>query len=475
MMSATAQRTTSRMNVDWFSLIVLGLVISTLLLATMAVGVVPALAVTIPCFAIMPLLERQHRVASREMSFYLAAPVLISASQNIYLGLLSPSLSHEQIQTLLVFNFLLAALFCVGLMVQGGRPNVVRRQAMSIFILTAGWAIITYGLFGGGIQTALASLRNVLNPAMFAFFGAAMAPFVVPRRLMIYISLIALVVTAFGYYEVFINPHVWTSLHIAELWEKKGLPIDPSTGLPGNFHSSETIGSGAVQRMTSTFADPVNLGTFLFLGFMTSWYLRWWWLTLAIFAAIFLTVSKGAALGLLIFWVIKARNSRSSISFPVVVTAAVTIGLAFVAYSLTHSTGSLTAHVHGFTGGFEQLPGHPFGSGLGSVGVLANLANTTGPAGIAESGLGVIAAQLGIIGLGLFAWLCVVIHRGVSGLAGQRERILGFTLLYAIILNIAFNEVALSPNSSAGYFIILGILAAFGTTANARRTQPHRT
>src|ERR1700722_5661415 len=151
MMSATAQRTTSRMNVDWFSLIVLGLVISTLLLATTAVGVVPALAVTIPFFAIMPLLERQHRVASRDMSFYLAAPVLISASQNIYLGLLSPSLSHEQIQTLLVFNFLLAALFCVGLMVHGGRPNVVRRQTMSIFILTAGWAIITYGLFGGGI------------------------------------------------------------------------------------------------------------------------------------------------------------------------------------------------------------------------------------------------------------------------------------------------------------------------------------
>jgi hypothetical protein len=87
-MNVAAPRTTSRMSVDWFSLVVLGLVISTLLLATTAVGVVPALIVTIPFFSIMPLLERQHHVAVREMSFYLLVPVLISASQNIYLGLL---------------------------------------------------------------------------------------------------------------------------------------------------------------------------------------------------------------------------------------------------------------------------------------------------------------------------------------------------------------------------------------------------
>jgi hypothetical protein len=362
--------------------------------------------------------------------------------------------------------------FCIGLMIHGGRPNIVRIQTIWIFVLTAGWAVITFGLFGGEVQTALASLRNILNPAMFAFLGAALAPFVVLRRLMIYISLIALAVAAFGYYEIFVNPHVWASLHIAELWEKKGLPINTVTGLPGNFYSSETIGSGVLRRMTSTFADPVNLGTFLFLGFMTSWYLRWWWLRLVIVVAMFLTVSKGALIGLLVFWVIRSRNSRSAVSYPVVVAGAVVIGLAFVAYSLSNSTGSLTAHVHGLTGGFERLPGHPFGSGLGTSGVLANLASANGPTAVAESGLGVIAGQLGIIGLGLFTWLCVVIYRGISSLADQRERILGFTLLYAIILNIAFNEVALSPNSSAGYFVILGILAASGATTTYRSTPP---
>jgi hypothetical protein len=185
---------------------------------------------------------------------------------------------------------------------------------------------------------------------------------------------------------------------------------------------------------------------------------------------VLLTVSKGALLGVLVFWVVSSRHSRSAVSFPVVVSAAVAIGLAFVAYSLSHSTGSLVAHVHGFTAGFERLPSHPFGGGLGSTGVLADIANAE-KAGIAESGLGLIAAQLGIVGLGLFAWLCVVIHRGLSGLAGRRERVLGFTLLYAIVLNIAFNEVALSPNSSAGYFVILGLLAATGAMQRADRDR----
>jgi hypothetical protein len=482
-MNAAAPRPTSRMSVDWFSFVVLGLVISTMLLATTAVGAAPALAVTLPFLAVVPLLERQHRVAVREMSFYLAVPILISAGQNIYLGLLSPSLTHEEIQTLLIVNFLLAAMFCVGLAIYGGRPNIIRTQAGWILLLTAGWAIVSFGLFGGEVHTALASLRNVLNPAMFAFLGAAVVSFVVPRRLMIYISLIALAVAAFGYYEIFVDPHVWVHLNISDLWIKKGLLINSVTGLPPNFYSSESIGSGVVRRMASTFADPVNLGTFLFLGFMTSWYLRWRWLSLVIFVAVGLTVSKGALLGLLVFWVVSSRHSRSAVSFPLVVSAAVAIGLAFIAYSLSHSTGSLVAHVHGFTGGFERLPAHPLGNGLGSTGslakiatsglgatgVLAKIGSLEGQSVIAESGLGLIAAQLGIIGLGLFAWLCVVIHRGLSGLSGSRERVLGFTLLYAIVLNIAFNEVALSPNSSAGYFVILGLLAATGAMQRADR------
>jgi hypothetical protein len=99
--------------------------------------------------------------------------------------------------------------------------------------------------------------------------------------------------------------------------------------------------------------------------------------------------------------------------------------------------------------------------------VLANIGATKagGQVGVSESGLGLIVGQLGVVGLGLIAWLFLTIHRGLGGLTNSRDRVLGFTLLYAIILNIAFNEVALSPNSSAGYFVILGILAAMGSSA----------
>jgi hypothetical protein len=44
------------------------------------------------------------------------------------------------------------------------------------------------------------------------------------------------------------------------------------------------------------------------------------------------------------------------------------------------------------------------------------------------------------------------------------------TLLFSITLNITFNEVALSPNSSAGYFVLLAMLS--GDLNRLRRAPP---
>jgi hypothetical protein len=51
----------------------------------------------------------------------------------------------------------------------------------------------------------------------------------------------------------------------------------------------------------------------------------------------------------------------------------------------------------------------------------------------------------------------VVLKLLTSG-TGIRERIVAVTLFWSITLNITFNEVALSPNSAAGYFILLGLI-----------------
>lgn len=457
-------------SLDLWSLLVVVLTISLTIGLTEKIGPGPALGIAALFLTAMPFLEFNPTwaLATREMSFYLALPILISATQNVYLGIAAPSLSASNVQTLLILNVLLAGIYALLFGPLSGTTSKIRQQIGVVVLGTMAWAIVTYGLFGGDFQTALASLRNLLNPALFAYLGLVLAPFVVLRRLLIYIAWIAVVVIAFGFYEKFVDQSVWVSLHIADLWDAKGLPINPFTGLPGNFYSSESIGGHIVRRMTSTFADPVNLGTFLFLAFAVAWYLRWSLLSVLAITAMVFTVSKGALLGLLVFGVVRARHSKTAVlAFPLVVGASVFIGVALITYSLANSTQSLTAHVDGFTNAFQQLPGHPLGNGLGRVGVLANIqdaANGDSTGSIAESGLGLLVGQLGIVGLSLFAYLCWRLRSALVKLEGARERTLGLGLLYAIIVNIAFNEVALSPNSSAGYFMILGILAASSTT-----------
>lgn len=453
----------TRRSYDSFALLLLGLFVAVLLLGTLTFGVMPALVLSLPPFILLLALERP-REGVRELSFYLTIPVILSAAQNVYLGLLAPDLAKDQVQTLLIVNFLLAGVFCAVLTTSPG-TNAVRSRAGFVLVCTVGYAIVSFGMFGGSVQTALASMRNVVNPAMFFFIGVAAAPSVALNRLLTYIAWIAAIVVGFGFYEILIDPHVWTGLHVSELWAEKGLPINPVTEMPANFYSSESIGGTIVRRMTSTFADPVNLGTFLFFAFMAAWYLRWRVFVVVIVVAMALTVSKGALLGLLIFAVVRSRSV-------VTLIAAVVVGAAFIDYSLANSTQSLFAHVDGLTAAFRGLPSHPFGTGLGSVGVLANLQTQAGLNGITESGLGLIVGQLGVIGLGLFLWLCHAIWDSVKRIETRRERVLATTLLWAIMLNIAFNEVALSPNSSAAYFMTLGVLAAVGAShAAARRSD----
>ena len=77
-----------------------------------------------------------------------------------------------------------------------------------------------------------------------------------------------------------------------------------------------------------------------------------------------------------------------------------------------------------------------------------------------ESGFGSIIGQLGLVGVLLYSLFFTKIYRRLVQLAHPRFRVFGLSLLFSFILNVAFNEVALSPNSSALYFLGLGLLYA---------------
>jgi hypothetical protein len=206
-----------------------------------------------------------------------------------------------------------------------------------------------------------------------------------------------------------------------------------------------------------------------------AWFRRRKWLMLASVAAIFLAVSKGALLGLLVFAVIWSFYRADRGFFLIASAVSLLFGGGFVVYSWFHSTKSLFGHVLGFVSALRVLVSHPWGYGLGNIGTLAAQFSTTPRVqpGIRESGLGMVIGQLGVVGLLLYASLFRLILRRVA-LLPPRERVLGFSLFVGIVLNILFNEVALSPNSCAGHFLTLGMLCAPAVLWTNTRAEPGR-
>lgn len=116
------------------------------------------------------------------------------------------------------------------------------------------------------------------------------------------------------------------------------------------------------------------------------------------------------------------------------------------------------AHIGGFISSLKLLITNPAGLGIGNVGVLSglfssNLSNTD----VIETGIGVIIAELGWIGLICYTVFFVYLYKVPHKWNGNniKRKILYYTILFSFILNALFNEVALSPNSCALYFIEL--------------------
>ena len=79
---------------------------------------------------------------------------------------------------------------------------------------------------------------------------------------------------------------------------------------------------------------------------------------------------------------------------------------------------------------------------------------------VIETGIGVIIAQLGWVGLLCYIsfFLYLFYEPRKWKLVDMKASVMYYTLLFAFILNALFNEVALSPNSCALYFIELAYL-----------------
>lgn len=449
-------------GIDLFTFAIFSLFLTGILLSTVSFDAMGNLAFYLLFFGLCTsiLLLESYMVRRREFSLYLAIPVIISATQNLYLGIVAPYAGSTQIQLMVVTNFLFSIilLFFIFLKTPFRFNQAFYQRMIIISIVLIGYSIATIVMFNADITSAIASLRNIITPMLFLLIGLLACINVNLKRFLKYISYITIFVVMFGILERFFLNGFWFSVNLPDLWEKKGLPLNAFTGLPVNFFSSEMVNGKQLRRMVSSFADPVNLGTFLFFGFMAAWYLKKRTLVLAVLACIALAVSKGALLGLLVFCVIWSYHKLPKYAFVLVLMGTGLAGLAFIFYSMSNSTMSVFLHFSGFFAAFPELVHHPLGRGLGNIGVLAGLYSSGAKTEITESGLGMVIGQLGIVGLVLFIYFFWCLWKKSRVVEDKKEKILVQSLILSILLNIMFNEVALSPNSSAVYFMTIGIV-----------------
>ena len=408
-----------------------------------------------------------HRMAGHdaEISFFLIIPTIMSATQNVYLTTVADTLDNSRLHFAIILNFIFSmALYVV--LVARRKPTfepALRKLINSVtvalvFLVLYGAATVV--LFQPDLTAALASSRNIVAPFLFLLIGLHASTWAKGVVYLRYLVLLGFAAIIFGFIEANI-PHFWDSLNLRGLWEKKGISVQADSGLPKNFFASEQLVPGEfLRRMAGPFADPVNFGTFLFAVFMAAWYLKGLVSKILTVVAIVLAVSKGALLGLFVFFAVWTRYFASRVSYVIALLVLAAGAFSFYSFTLTSSTGSTTAHIDGFTAAFIEFPHHPLGRGLGSSGVLAGLFSegSESTSAITESGLGMVIGQLGIVGLTIYVVFFVLVSRYVLRIKNIRDRTLAAGLLGGFMLNAAFNEVALSPNSAAPYFIILGLV-----------------
>lgn len=394
-----------------------------------------------------------------QLEVFLFLPIIISAFQNVYIGFFADNLESMQIQVGIINNYILAIALFIYL--SFARPYVYVKDSFFKLLGVLVFFLITYMLIlslskGINVVSFISSVRNITSP--FLFFAVGYLSFYKIRlnKFLNCFIFLGFVIIAFGLLERFVFTDFWHLLNIESLWLKKGLNVN-FNGLPGNFYASEKINGEYVRRMVSLYADPVNFGTVIFLIFSISWYLKSKILMFFSFLSIFLIISKGALLGFFVFYLTLVFYKKSRIVFFINVFIIFLCGIGFLVFAYINNSMSVFVHIYGMFYAILELPKNIFGRGVGNIGVIASLFQSNLDSNITESGMGMIVGQLGLPGIFIYFLFIKNIFKGISFSLLKRDKIFCYTLLYAILLNIMFNEVALSPNSCAGYFIILGL------------------
>lgn len=305
------------------------------------------------------------------------------------------------------------------------------------------------------VSTRLAYLRSFLLPvAIFIAGRSAIGTKLKPAFRFIFVQVAAAAILGVIAY-VLNTSESWVELGGHYFHFKHG---GADNMLPGIW--STTFFGMRFLRFGGTLLDPIAFGYWSLGAVVAAFTLRRWLLGAFFCICIFLSLSKGALLGLVIillfgFWHLWRRNAplRLLVLFGALVVAALLPVLS------SEGKGSFWVHLEGAQYGLRSAVSSPLGKGLGMGGNWTGI--MTGTADLqtgAESGFGVIGYQLGIVGLlvaaSFFLWQIWV--RGASRGISATTASFSFGLVLALTVLLLLQENALSASAAFPLWWLIG-------------------
>lgn len=355
------------------------------------------------------------------------------------------------------------------------RKKINREMLFCIIsIMSLLMLLVLYG--SGKLMGQLTSFRQLYLPFLFYAFGQSTRinkdKFKDICR--VYLKLCFWTII-FGYIEMIMGAKLWTPLGLKYYAKVKGNEAFINGGLYKSFFTYDFFGI-KLRRMASFLVDPVILGQLLSFGFLISVFCKdiyknekeKTYMIVIISSGLILTWAKGGiviAIVAFCFLLGKVQNKKG-LSILLLATA----GFAFIifAYQSIQNELSGSAHINGLISGLKTFLKHPFGTGIGSAGNMADAYGGFGYQAVAgdESYIGSMLAQTGVIGLVLncIFWkkFC---GKEKKNIVGDYKSVLKISNL-AVLLTSFFNYTAISFTSC---FIFIIMFSSTRVSFNSKR------
>lgn len=338
-----------------------------------------------------------------------------------------------------------------------------------LFLLALGASFI---LSDADTYSKFISVRQMLLPFICFYFGKGLKIHENELKNVAKIIINAsIVVGIIGILELIVFKNsIWHMLPMQQYQINKGTTFSFYNGVPLNFYTWDyyAIVHSVVRRLVSIFGDPLITGHYLFLGYVLAGvYIEKRTKKRAIQVFLFicsiLTLCKGIYVTYVVFFFMKLikRYSYSTIKHMFLYIAGSAAVVAMLIYNVASrylSTSSIMIHINGLINGIGA--GGLFGKGLGKSGVLVQVLTQAESRLTGESYVGVLASQMGYIGLIVFfGFFILAIFRLIKRYKRNNNILIynSAAIVLGVLVEAFFSESSIGIVGTGMYFILAGI------------------